>query len=67
MAKVTATVVFKNGKKFSFECDEVTTQTNNYDGSLLAMNWKGANEKRPLHIDINEVIAVWIKDKQLKE
>lgn len=59
------TIVFKNGYSFSVTCESFTIKQDCF-GKLTGYEIKGIKDRKPMYIDIEEVICVY-RDKEAED
>lgn len=59
------TMVFKGGAVQTFTCEKIAWNKNGF-GELTNLSWEKAVEKRPLHIDLSEVAAIFVQEVEKK-
>ena len=50
-------IIFKCGKEIVLSLEDWTIETNAY-GELCGIKWSGAEDEKPLFIDINEIVYI---------
>lgn len=59
-AKHTVRVIYKSGATVDFRCYEFTVRARGPE--IVEASWKHAGSKKPIHLNIGEVAAVWQLD-----
>lgn len=56
--------ILKSGVSMDFECEILSTQVSNIDGSLAGYKVEGANREKgyPAFVNINDISAIFVSD-----
>ena len=57
-------VILKSGVSMDFECERLSTQVSNLDGSLTGYKVEGTNREKgyPVFMNINDISAIYVSD-----
>lgn len=48
----------KNGYSFVTDCENLSTKTNSFTGSIVETQWSGCKTGKPIYVDASEVVAI---------
>jgi hypothetical protein len=55
------TILFRNGKELSVNCDSVDAERDRVTGRIVHLHFKGIKENKILDLNFNEIIAIYRK------
>lgn len=48
----------KNGYSFVTDCEDLRVKKSDFTGYLTEVQWNGCKTGKPIHVDVNEIVAI---------